>query len=62
MTDLYYKKPYKARLKDAFTKTFDQIYAQYSKPEKLAYWIIVVAGLSAIAYVWITKLKVFGLH
>jgi hypothetical protein len=59
MTFPYFKKSYKEKLKDAFTKTFDQIYAQYSKPEKMAYWAIIIAGFSVIAYVWVAKLKVF---
>ncbi len=59
MTEHYYKKPFQEKLRDAFTKTFGQIYEQYSKPEKVGYWIIVVAGFSAIAYMWIVKLKVF---
>lgn len=59
MTSPYYKKSHIEKLKDAFTKTFDQIYVQYSKPERLAYWVIVVVGFSVVAYVWIAKLKVF---
>ncbi len=49
----YYKKSYKEKLKDAFTKTFDQIYAAYSKPEKIIYWVIVTLGISFIISVWI---------
>ena len=58
MTEPYCKKPYIEKLLDAFTKTFGQIYAQYSKPEKVAYWVIVFVGFSAIAYVWAVKLKI----
>lgn len=49
----YYKKPYKEKLKDAFTKTFDQIYAGYSKPEKIVYWVIIMLGISFIVSAWI---------
>jgi hypothetical protein len=55
----YYKKHFKLKLLDAFTKTFDQIYEQYSKPEKVAYWVALIVGFSIIAYVWIVKLKIF---
>lgn len=49
----YYKKKYREKLKDSFTKTFDQIYTQYSKPEKIGYWIIVMSVIFFIASVWI---------
>jgi hypothetical protein len=55
----YYKKPFKLKLIDSFTKTFDQIYVQYSKPEKAAYWLAVIVGFSIIAYKWIVRLKIF---
>ncbi len=61
MINYYFKKPFREKFKDAFTKTFDQIYAQYSKPEKIAYWAIVIIGFLMIARVWITKLNVFNL-
>lgn len=47
------------KVRDAFTKTFGQIYAQYSKPEKVAYWLIILTGFGAIGYVWVFKLKIF---
>ena len=49
----YYKKKYQEKLKNSFTKTFDQIYAQYSKTEKIGYWIIVISVTCFIASVWI---------
>lgn len=58
-TSPYYKKSYKEKLKDALTKPFDQIYARHSKPEKVVYWFVVIAGFSAIGYIWIFKLKIF---
>jgi hypothetical protein len=50
MNNLYFKKPYREKLADAFTKPFGQIYAKYSIGEKVGYWIIVFAGFSLIAY------------
>jgi hypothetical protein len=59
MTLPFFKNPYKEKLKDVFTKTFDQIYAEYSKSEKIAYWLIFIAGFSMITYVWIAKLNFY---
>ena len=52
---MYYKKPYSERLANAFTKTFGQIYSQYSMGEKVGYWIIVFAGFSLVAYLEFRK-------
>jgi len=52
---MYYKKPYRVKLADAFTKTFGQIYSQYSMGEKAGYWIIVFAGFSLIIYLGFRK-------
>ena len=51
----YYKKNYREKMRDVFTKTFDQIYSEYSKFERVAYWLIIVIGFSAIIYVWALK-------
>jgi|GEM_PF-4912687 len=53
MTDDYFKKPYRERLKDAFTKTRGQIYAQYSSREKFIYTILIVLGFVIIVSVWV---------
>ncbi|MEY5002261.1 MAG: hypothetical protein RL678_70 [Pseudomonadota bacterium] len=55
MNKMYYKKPYRVKLADAFTKTFGQIYSQYSMGEKAGYWIIVFAGFSLIIYLGFRK-------
>ena len=42
------KKPYKQQLKEAFTKTRDQRYAESSKFEKICYWISIAVALLII--------------
>lgn len=55
MNKIYYKKSYRERLADAFTKTFGQIYSQYSMGNRVGHWIIVFAGFSLIAYLGFRK-------
>ncbi len=50
-----FKKSHREKLTVAFTKTFGQIYSQYSVGERVGYWIIVFMGLSIIAYLGLRK-------
>lgn len=59
MPGKYFRKPYRKRLKDAFTKTRGQIYSEFSSREKIIYVILVCAGFVVIAWVWIFKLHMF---
>ena len=62
MPGRYFKKPYRERLRDAFTKTRGQIYSEFSLREKIAYAILVGIGFAAIAWVWIFKLHVLRIR
>lgn len=44
------KKPYKQLLKETFTKTFDQRYAESPHKDKVVYWIFICIIFGVIAY------------
>ncbi len=45
------KKTYKQLLKETFTKTRDERYAESSARGKIAYWIFITIIISAIIYI-----------
>jgi hypothetical protein len=45
------EKSYRERLIDSFTKTRGQIYDEYSKSEKIGYWIFIGLVAAVIAIV-----------
>lgn len=47
------KKSQKTLLKEMFTKSFDERYAEMSKGEKIGYWIFVGTGIFIISLMFI---------
>lgn len=49
------KKPWQQLLKESFTKSFDERYAEASKSERRVFWVSLVLVLGSMFLIWNSK-------